>query len=94
MQLEIRRPGWLAAIGGTERVEVVRSVLVRDTDPVYRPVSEFIRENGLVLAASETLEDEDFMFGRCETSVYVPPSVRNGVLAGTEISVPWLGGVA
>ncbi|WP_243841462.1 hypothetical protein [Mycobacterium sp. DL592] len=62
---------------------------------MFEPVRRFIREYGLVLAARETFEDDGWMFGRVEMSVYVPPAVRNGVLAGTELSVPWLGaGVA
>lgn len=89
LAVEIVREHWLYAFGGPERLEVVRSVELRDTDDWYAPVSAYVRDNGLVRAASETFDDEDFMFGRCEMSVYVPPQVRNGVLAGTEISVPW-----
>jgi hypothetical protein len=29
------------------------------------------------------------MFGQVEVSAYVPPAVRNGVLAGTDLSLPW-----
>ncbi|WP_328358599.1 hypothetical protein OG976_04785 [Mycobacterium sp. NBC_00419] len=65
MPLEVVQPCFLIAIGGSERVEVLRSPLVRDGD--------------------------DWMFGRVEMSVYVPPAVRNGVLAGTAISSPWHG---
>lgn len=81
----------MVAVGDRERVEVLRSPVVRETDPVYEPVARFIADHGLVLAARETFPDGEWMWAEVEVSVYVPPAVRNGVLAGTELSVPWHG---
>lgn len=89
LALQIIRPCWLIAIGDTERVEVLRSPLVREKHSMYLPVRRFIADHGLVLAVRETFEDPDWMHGEVEVSVYVPPAVRNGVLAGTEMSLPW-----
>lgn len=89
MQLEITKPCWLIAIGDASRIEVLRTPLVRDTDSIYEPVRRFIDEHGLVLAAQETFKDRDWIFGEVEMSVYVPPAVRNGVLAGTAVSLAW-----
>ena len=91
LPFEVVRPCWLIAIGDAERVEVLRSPLVREESSRYEPVRRFIAEHRLVLAAQETFEDADWMFGEVEVSVYVPPAVRNGVLAGTELSLPWHG---
>lgn len=90
MDLEVNEPTFLTAIGDRTRVEVFRSPLVPTDSDMYGPVREFIGQHGLVLAASETFEDEGWMFGKVEASVFVPPHVRNGVIAGTEISFPWL----
>lgn len=89
MQLEITKPCLLIAIGDVDRVEVFRSPLVREKHSMYEPVRRFIVEHSLVLAAQEAFEDADWMYGRVEVSVYVPPAVRNGVLVGTAISLPW-----
>jgi hypothetical protein len=86
---EVIHPCWLIAIGDAERVEVLRSPLVREEKSMYEPVRRFIAEHGLVLAAQETFEDDEWMFGEVEVSVYVPPAVRNDVLTGTTISLPW-----
>ena len=72
-----------------ERVEVLRSPVVRETDPLYEPVARFIADHGLVLAARESFPDGEWMWAEVEVSVYVPPAVRNGVLAGTDLSMPW-----
>ncbi|EIT89309.1 hypothetical protein [Mycobacteroides abscessus] len=89
MELDITEPQWLIAIGAPSRVEVYRCPVVREDDSSYVPVREYIDRHGLVLAALETFTDAGWMFGRFEMSVFVPPSVRNGVLAGTETSTPW-----
>lgn len=44
---------------------------------MYLPVRRFIAEHGLVLAARETSEDPEWMHGKVEMSVYLPPAVRN-----------------
>ena len=90
LPLEVAHPCWLIAIGATERVEILRSPALSVNDLWLKPVYRFISEHGLVLAAQETFEDPDWFFGKVEMSVYVPPAVRNGVLDGTAISVPWL----
>ncbi|MUL85036.1 MULTISPECIES: hypothetical protein [unclassified Mycolicibacterium] len=89
MKLEVVEPCWLIAVGDAERVEVLRSPLVTLDDPSYEPIDRFITDHGLVLAVQETWPDPEFMFGQVEASVYVPPSVRNGVLASTEMSLSW-----
>ncbi|UXA20989.1 hypothetical protein KXD98_23590 [Mycobacterium sp. SMC-4] len=89
--MEIVRPHWLIAHGDSDRVEVLRSPLVRETDPSYEPVRRFIADHGLVLAAQQSFPDESFMFGSVEVSVFVPPAARDGVLAGAALSLPWHG---
>ncbi|TDZ75215.1 hypothetical protein DE4585_01575 [Mycobacteroides salmoniphilum] len=89
MELSVTEPQWLVALGDPTRVDIYRSPVVREDDSIYRPVREYIDNHGLVLAAQETFTDAGWMFGRFEMSVFVPPSVRNGVLAGTETSMPW-----
>lgn len=93
MELQEIHPPWLTAMGTADRLEVLRSPELRDTDDLYQPVDQFIRENGLVLAARQEFDDGDWMAGRVEVSVYVPPAVRNGVLAGTDLSLPWFSGL-
>lgn len=88
--VEVVHPCLLIAIGDAERVEVLRSPLVQEDKSMYQPVRRYIAEHGLALAARETFQDDEWMFGEVEVSVYVPPAVRNGVLAGTELSLPWL----
>lgn len=75
------RPGWLIANGDPERVEVLRSPLVKYTKRIYRPVRQYIAEHGLVLAARKSFDDADWMGGEVEMSVYVLPAVRNGKYA-------------
>ncbi|WP_255245958.1 hypothetical protein [Mycobacterium persicum] len=94
LPFEVVHPCWLIAIGDTERVEVLRSPLVSDDKRMYQPVRSYIAGHGLVLTVRETFEDPDWMGGAVEVSVYVPPAVRNGVLAGTELSLPWYAAAA
>ena len=89
MKLETVHPTMLYAIGDTERVEVLCSPVVREDDSWLKPVRRFIEDHGLVLVVHETFPDPDFMFDEVKVSVYVPPAVRNGILAGTELSLPW-----
>lgn len=74
-------PSFLIATGDAERLQVLRSPLVRDDDQKYEPVRRYISDHGLVLAARETFEDEHWMFGSVEMSVYVPPASRNASYA-------------
>lgn len=82
-KIDITRPCLLIATGSTERLEVLRSPVVLDTKRMYQPVRQFIAEHGLVLAVRETFEDQDWMYGVVEVSVYVPPAMRNDVLTST-----------
>jgi hypothetical protein len=75
--IEVIRPCWLIATGDDERLEVLRSPAVRTTDDWYRPVRRYIEDHGLVLAAQESFDDDDWMMGEIEMSVYVPPASRN-----------------
>lgn len=75
------RPCWLIANGDDERLEVLRSPLVKDTGRMYEPVRRYIAEHGLVLAARETFEDRDWIFGQVEMSVFVLPASRNATYA-------------
>lgn len=94
MEIDIAKECWLYALGNRDRLEVVRSVELRRTDAPYAPVAEFIRDHGLVQLSSLEVSDDRFMFGRVEHAVFVPAQVRNDVLAGTAISLPWLGAAA
>jgi hypothetical protein len=49
---------------------------------MYQPVRRFINDHGLVLAAQETFEDDEWIYGQVEMSVYVPPVARNASYAG------------
>lgn len=55
--LKVVRPCWLIAHGDAERVEVLRSPLVKHTKRMYQPVPQYIAEHGLVLAAQGTFDD-------------------------------------
>jgi hypothetical protein len=81
MQLEVNRPCWLIATGDTQRVEVLRSPLVQGSRSMYAPVRRHLEAHGLVLAARNTFEDDGWMFGQVEMSVYVPPASRNASYA-------------
>lgn len=89
LPFEVVHPGFLIAVGNVERLEVSRSPLVRDDDSMYEPVQRFIADHGLVLLDQETFDDDHWAYREVEASVYVPPAVRKGVLAGTATSLPW-----
>jgi len=79
--LEVIHPCWLIATGNTERVEVLRSPLVLHDKKMFQPVRRYIAEHGLVLAAQEIFDADDWMGSQIEMSVYVPPAVRNASYA-------------
>ena len=81
MKLDVTKPHWLIANGDAERVEVLRSPLVREQHSMYQPVRRYIAYHGHVLAAQETFDDDEWMHGQVEVSVYVPPAVRNASYA-------------
>lgn len=88
-QIELSYPCFLTVIGDADRVEICRSPIVWEDDDWLTPVHEFIEHHGLVLAAQDTFPDTDWMRGEVEMSVYVSPSIRNDVLAGTAMSLPF-----
>lgn len=70
--LEISEPPWLEAqeiwLRGEQYISVYRSLLVRDSDPIYGPVAGRLR--GAKLIIRHTQADEDMMFGRAEWLLY------------------------
>lgn len=80
--------GWLIAYGDETRVDVLRSTYLDDSDDDYRPVRGYLRDRGLVMAAQQTFDHDDWINWEVEWSVFVPAAVRSGVLAGTELSMP------
>ena len=74
-QLQINLPHWLIATGDPERVEVLRSLQLRESSPRFAPVREYLDRHGLVLAARQTFDDDDWFLCRVEVSVYVPARV-------------------
>lgn len=76
LPIGVERPCWLIASGDSDRVEVLRSPLVRDGHKWLEPIRWHIFENGLVLSTRKTFEDDGWMFGEVEVSVYVPSDVR------------------
>lgn len=81
----VAHPCMLIANGDADRLEVLRSPLVTDGKRMYATVRQYIGDYGLVLAARETFEDSDWMYGSVEMSVYVPPMVRNA--SYTEVGI-------
>lgn len=70
---EIAEPCSLYATGTPERLEVYRTVLIKDRHKIYQPVSRFVRGHGMVLNATVADEDETMMFGQAEYSIYTRP---------------------
>jgi len=70
-KLNVTRPCLLIADGDSDRLEVLRSPAVTDAKRMYQPVREFINRHGLVLAARETFDDDDWIDCKVEVSVYV-----------------------
>lgn len=82
---ELTRPCFFSAEGDSQRVEVLRSPLVKSTWGPYAPVRKFIEDNGLVLLSRETAESRDWMCGAVETWVFVTPSARNELYAAVPV---------
>jgi hypothetical protein len=72
MKLEVVHPTFLIAVGDTERLDVLRSSVVRDDDYWLEQVHQFITDHGLIAALSESFDDPDWMSGRVEVTVYAP----------------------
>lgn len=49
---------------------VYRSVVVKDTDNLYRPVLDLLNEHTPRLIIKSDFDDETMMFGRAELAVY------------------------
>ncbi len=75
--LSIKISHWIFAHGDSERLEVLRSPGLRDTDDWWQPVRQFIAGHGLRLSAQEDFRHPHFMDGGCAAEVYVSPAARN-----------------
>lgn len=69
-------PTFLFAIGSPDRLDVNRSPIVPDDDPVTVPARLFARDHGLVLAAQQKFESNLMMFSELIHEVYVRPQDR------------------
>lgn len=75
LNLALSHQHWLFAktcslLGGTGLI-VYRSVLVRDTDPVYAPVAEFLSKCRVEILAQKVFPDPSMMFGQGEFTAYL-----------------------
>jgi len=76
--IEVNEPGWLHArtigtigmIEGKIGLAVYRSGELRDTDPIYAPVAEFLEQNHHVLVREDVIPDPDMMFGSGLAQIY------------------------
>jgi hypothetical protein len=78
--IKIVHPPWMVAHGDENQLVVTRSLIVRETDDIWQPVREFVREHGLVLMDQSEHPMPGAMFGTVETLWYGNPQFRNGVL--------------
>ncbi|EIC67168.1 hypothetical protein [Mycobacteroides abscessus] len=72
-KLQIDHPMWLHAHGDVDRLTVYRSPGVRDTDPMYRPVQEFIAEHQMELVLRVEAPNDAMMLATTEASVWEHP---------------------
>ncbi|MCO1659679.1 hypothetical protein [Pseudonocardia humida] len=68
-------PHWLYAVvsvlaDGFHAMTVYSSLLLRETDEMYRPVREFLAAHCNTLGSVERAEDPDMMFGGADLLVY------------------------
>jgi hypothetical protein len=82
-ELLIQDAPWLQANGDRTQLLVIRSVTVKDTDPRWQPVREYLDQHDqLTLADREVLPIPGMMYGRAEVSWYMDRTVmRDGMLA-------------
>ncbi|MFC6009575.1 hypothetical protein [Nocardia lasii] len=71
----------MIAESDADSVRVYRSPVVQDTDPLFQPVRDRVRDLGLVLAISEEFEDSEWMFGKVIVEVYALPGERGSILS-------------
>lgn|GEM_PF-3656784 len=73
--LSIFRPGLLfveaVTVGEGIVLWVYRSPVVRDTDPVYRPVRDLLGAHSVSTLVSETVEDSRMLFGKAVRSCHL-----------------------
>lgn len=75
IHLEVSRPSWLFArtqkVLGKVGLFVYRSVMVRDDDPMYAPVAEFLAKCRAEIVRSSEVDNPNMMFGRAEWRFYL-----------------------
>lgn len=86
--LSVEMPSWLYArthrFLGLTGLIVYRSVAVKTTDPIYRPVRRMLdTEPHSVLSRTE-VEDKDMMFGLAELSMYALGAIELAAAAFDE----------
>jgi len=64
--LRINHPHILHAYEYVEGLVVYRSVLVKDTDDIYKPVMDHIATKGLIEVYRTRFEDDGMLFGEAE----------------------------
>ncbi|ORB49413.1 hypothetical protein BST43_23410 [Mycobacteroides saopaulense] len=69
--IEYGLAAFIYAVGDAQRMDLLVSPVVRDTDPVYAPAAEFIREHGLGLVDATIQMDAGWLLGRYEHRTYV-----------------------
>ena len=75
-------PRWLAAYGNETQLLVLRSVALRETDELHRPVDEHVARHDLALADLGTSPDSGMMFGEALVSWYLRrEALRDGLLS-------------
>ncbi len=76
-------PLWLAAYGDEAQLLVLRSISLRETDELHRPVDEHVARHDLALADLATMPDPGMMFGEARVSWYMRrEALRDGLLSG------------
>lgn len=59
---------------------VYRSKALEETDPLFRPVKDFITNHTPELLVCQQVDDEEMMFGKAEFSVYKPAPITGGFI--------------
>lgn len=58
------------ALPFTEGLLVYRSPMVRQTDPIFQPVADLLRDHRMTMVYQERLPDPGMMFGQGEVTAY------------------------
>lgn len=64
---------WLYAYTAAVGLLVYRSPMVRDSDPIYRPVAELLETHRLSVANHQVILDPSMIMGRGELTVWAHP---------------------